>query len=63
VGKGRLIAIPGNPTNSALGEDLNQFLQKKLKKYDPHPGSPQQSKPSSDTGTADNTDDDTMHQT
>ena len=35
VGQRRRILIPGNPTNGELGEDLNQFLQKKLKKYDP----------------------------
>ena len=37
MGQRRRILIPGNPTNAVLGEDLNQFLQKKLKKYDPHP--------------------------
>ena len=36
VGQRRRIVIPGNPTNTVLGEDLSQFLQKKLKKYDPH---------------------------
>jgi hypothetical protein len=62
AGQGRSIVIPGNPTNGELGEDLNQFLQKKLKKFDPHSGTPQQSKPSWDTGTTDYTSDDAMHQ-
>ena len=33
VGKRRSIIIPGNPTSAQLGEDLNQFLHKKLKNY------------------------------
>jgi len=31
-GKSRQLVIPGNPTNKELGLDLNQFLEKKLKK-------------------------------
>ena len=53
VGQRRRIMIPGNPTNGALGEDLNQFLQKKLKKYDPHSG--EQSTASSDATKDDDT--------
>jgi len=36
-GQRRRILIPGNPTNGELGVDLNQFLEKKLKKFEPHP--------------------------
>jgi hypothetical protein len=34
AGQRRAIVIPGNPTNRELGEDLIQFLEKKLKKKD-----------------------------
>ena len=39
AGQRRSIIIPGNPTSAELGEDLNQFLHKKLKRYDPNPRS------------------------
>jgi hypothetical protein len=52
VGQRRSIIIPGNPTNDQLGEDLNKFLQKKVKKHNSHPGE-QQPTPSSDAGTDD----------
>jgi hypothetical protein len=46
----RAITIPGNPTNNELGEDLNQFLHKKLKKYIPRSAG-QQSSPSDTQST------------
>ena len=55
----RPIVIPGNPANKELGEDLNQFLSKKLKKSNPQAGDQQQSTLSSDTVGAMNTNDDT----
>ena len=58
AGQRRPIVISGNPMNKELGEDLNQFLSKKVKKYIPEPGNQQQSTPSSDTDTATNTNDD-----
>lgn len=54
IGPRRSIIIPGNPTNGELGEDLNQFLRKKLRKY-----GTQQSTPSSDSSTS--ADDNTTH--
>ena len=53
VGQRRAIIIPGNPSSG--GEDLNQFLHKKLKIYNPNPKS-QQPVPSSDTATSDDED-------
>ena len=38
-GHKRAMIIPGNPTNDALGLDLKQFLEKRLKRYDPKPPS------------------------
>ncbi|MHB8567737.1 MAG: zinc ribbon domain-containing protein [Nitrososphaerales archaeon] len=59
VGQRRPFMIPGNPTNEQLGEDLNQFLHKKLKTYDPHAGKQEQPSPSSEE-PAENTDDDAV---
>jgi hypothetical protein len=53
VGQRRTIVIPGNPSNAQLGEDLNQFLQKKLKKHDQKPSNQQQSTSSTDARTDD----------
>ena len=50
------LVIPGNPMNKELGEDLNQFLSKKLKKYTPQSGNQQQSAGSSDTDAEMNAD-------
>ncbi len=58
AGQRRPIVISGNPMNKELGEDLNQFLSKKVKKYIPQSRNQQQSTPSSDTDTATNTNDD-----
>ncbi len=53
------MAIPGNPMNKELGEDLNQFLRKKVKKYTPQSGNQQKSTGPSDADTTMSTDDDT----
>lgn len=37
TGKRGATVIPGNPTNQELGKDLYQFLETKLKKYNPKP--------------------------
>ncbi|MGI0091730.1 MAG: hypothetical protein ACREBS_08475 [Nitrososphaerales archaeon] len=57
-GHRRPMAIPRNPTNKELGQDLNQFLRKKLKKYSPETAR-QQSTPSSDAADTQEGDDKT----
>lgn len=53
-GHKRAMIIPGNPTNDALGLDLKQFLEKRLRKYDPKPPSDQTSQ--EQASTTDNVD-------
>ena len=47
-GRKRAMIIPGNPTNDALGLDLKQFLEKRLKKYEPRPATEQTSQDQTD---------------
>lgn len=57
TGRTRPIVVPGDPTNEALGLDLNQFLGKKLKKRSvSQKGNQQQTAPPSDGGSTTNGD-------
>jgi hypothetical protein len=40
-GQRRQILIPGNPKNQELGQDLKQFLEQRVKKYNPQAGNEQ----------------------
>jgi hypothetical protein len=52
-GQRRPMIISGNPMNNELREDLNQFLEKKLKKYNPKPSEQESTQ---DADAEDNTD-------
>lgn len=61
AGQRRPIVISGNPTNKELGQDLSQFLSKKLKKPNPQSANQEQSSPSQDTDSTTDARDETSN--
>jgi hypothetical protein len=52
-GQRRQILIPGNPKNQELGQDLKQFLEQRVKKYNPQTGTPQNQPEDNNAANAD----------